>query len=61
MEGLMSCLTTTELAQKRGVSRKRVTTLCSEGRLDGAILKGKNWLVPDDIKKPRDLRKKNSI
>ncbi len=56
----MSYLTTTELAQIWGVSRRRVTTLCREGRLEGAVLKGKTWLVPEDIEKPRDLRKKDN-
>lgn len=55
----MGYLTTSEIAEKWGISRRRVTTLCREGRLEGAVLKGKTWLVPEDTVKPNDLRKKN--
>lgn len=54
----MNYLTTSELADLWGISRRRVTTLCREGRLKGAVLKGKTWLIPEEIKKPYDLRKK---
>jgi len=54
----MNYLTTSELANLWGVSRRRVTTLCRDGRLEGAVLKGKTWLVPEGIEKPLDLRKK---
>ncbi len=54
----MGYLTTSEIAEKWGISRRRVTTLCREGRLEGAVLKGKTWLVPEDTVKPNDLRKK---
>ena len=53
----MNYLTTSEFAELWGISRRRVTTLCLEGRLEGAILKGKTWLIPDNVKKPIDLRK----
>ncbi|MDY4060488.1 MAG: DNA-binding protein [Anaerovoracaceae bacterium] len=55
----MGYLTTSEIAEKWEISRRRVTTLCREGRLEGAVLKGKTWLVPEDTVKPNDLRKKN--
>ena len=55
----MGYLTTSEIAEKWGISRRRVTTLCRNGRLEGAILKGKTWLVPEDVIKPVDLRKKD--
>ncbi len=54
----MGYLTTSELAEKWGISRRRVTTLCREGRLEGAVIKGKTWLVPEETVKPDDLRKK---
>ena len=53
----MEFLTTTEMAKKWNISRRRVTTLCREGRIDGAILRGNTWLVPDDAKKPDDPRR----
>ncbi|WP_315671948.1 DNA-binding protein [Clostridium sp. 19966] len=33
-------------------SSKRETTLCREGRVDGAIAKGSIWLIPDNAPKP---------
>ena len=57
----MGYLTTSEIAEKWGISRRRVPTLCRNGRLEGAILKGKTWLVPEDAIKPVDLRKKTKI
>lgn len=56
----MNYYTTSELAEIWGISRRRVTTLCREGRLEGAILKGKTWLIPDDVEKPEDLRRKET-
>jgi len=53
----MEYLTTQELAEKWGITRRRVSKLCQEGRIEGAILKGKTWLVPSDAEKPEDQRK----
>lgn len=53
----MEYLTTTEMANKWNISRRRIATLCNEGRIEGAVLKGKTWLVPADAKKPEDLRR----
>ena len=39
----MDFLTTAEAAEKWGISRRRVVVLCSEGRVEGAIQKGKIW------------------
>ncbi len=52
----MEYLTTKELAEKWGISRRRVSKLCQEGRVTGAILKGKTWLIPDTTEKPNDQR-----
>lgn len=53
----MELLTTMQMAEKWGISRRRVTALCKERRLDGAILRGNTWLIPDDTEKPEDLRR----
>ena len=53
----MNLLTTSEMAKKWNISRRRVTTLCREGRIEGAILKGNTWLIPDNAKKPQDPRR----
>ena len=39
-----------------GISERRVGTLCSQGRIDGAMKQGRIWLIPADAKKPTDLR-----
>ena len=51
--------TTAELAKKWGISQRRVAIYCKEGRIDGAVLKGRTWLIPGDVKKPDDPRRKN--
>ena len=53
----MDLLTTAQMAEKWEISRRRVTTLCSEGRIEGAILRGNTWLIPDDAQKPDDIRR----
>lgn len=54
----MELLSTSEIAEKWNISRRRVTTLCIEGRIEGDVHKGNMWLVPEDAKKPTDPRKK---
>lgn len=56
----MEYMTTNEFADKWGISRRRVSKLCQEGRIAGAVLKGKTWLIPKDAHKPKDSRKKES-
>lgn len=56
-EACMNFLTTMEISKKWNISRRRVSTLCRDGRIDGAVLKGKTWLIPEDAKKPQDPRK----
>ena len=53
----MELLTTSEMAKKWDISRRRVTTLCAEGRIEGAILKGNTWLIPENTEKPDDPRR----
>ncbi len=52
----MEYLTTSEVARKWGITRRRVNVLCDEGRVEGAIQKGKMWLIPDSAVKPVDGR-----
>lgn len=57
----MELLTTSEMAKKWDVSRRRVTTLCAQGRIEGAILKGNTWLIPENAEKPDDPRRVRKI
>lgn len=54
----MEYLTSSEMGKKWGISSRRVTLLCNEGRVDGAVKKGQMWLIPEKAKKPEDPRKK---
>ena len=56
----MEYLTTTEMAKIWGLSSRRIVVLCTEGRIDGAIKKGKMWLLPADANKPADARYKEN-
>lgn len=58
----MEYYTTAELADKWGISQRRVAIYCKEGRFEGAILKGRTWLIPGNVEKPQDPRriKKNN-
>lgn len=52
----MEYLTTSETAERWGITARRVQVLCKEGRVDGAVYKGV-WLIPGDAKKPEDPRR----
>lgn len=56
----MEYLTTTEMAKIWNLSSRRIGVLCTNGRVHGAIKKGKMWLLPADAKKPVDARYKNA-
>ena len=48
-----------ETAEKWGLSIRRISTLCKEGRLKGAIQFGGVWAIPSGTKKPADARIKS--
>ena len=52
----MEYLTTSEMAEKWNITRRRVSVLCKDGRIEGAVLKGKTWLIPSNTEKPEDGR-----
>lgn len=55
----MEYLTTVEMSEIWNITSRRIGVLCSEGRVEGAIKKGKTWLIPANTKKPADARYKN--
>lgn len=57
----MVLLTSAEIAKRWGLSSRRVAILCSEGRIDGVVKKGKTWLIPSDAEKPIDGRKTEEV
>ena len=52
-------LTIRQVAEKWGVSIRRINTLCNEGKIDGAMKFGNTWAIPKDAEKPEDGRVKS--
>lgn len=52
----MVYLTTIEVAQKWGMTPAWVSTMCKNGRVDGAIKQGRSWRIPEGTKKTDDRR-----
>lgn len=57
----MEFLTTSELSKKWEISARRIAVLCEQDRIEGAIKKGKTWLIPSEAKKPNDARRKEKV
>lgn len=55
----MKYMTTKQASIKWGISDRRIRILLNEGRIEGAIKTGRNWLIPIDANKPIDLRVKS--
>lgn len=47
-----------KIAKEWGLSARRVQTLCAEGKIDGAVRFGRDWMIPSDAKRPVDGRTK---
>lgn len=45
-----------QIAEQWGISDRRVRILCQQGKVHGAVHKGRAWLIPADAKKPTDGR-----
>lgn len=56
----MEYLTTVEMSERWNITSRRIGVLCAEGRIDGAIKKGKTWLIPSNVQKPADARFKKT-
>lgn len=41
-----------------GITVRRISSLCNDGRIDGAVQKGRKWYIPANTPKPADLRVK---
>ena len=49
----MKYLTSSEIAFKWNISERSVRNYCNNGRVEGAILQGKTWLIPENAEKPK--------
>ena len=52
----MEFMSAREAADKWGISQRRVAVLCSESRIDNAIMVGNMWIIPTTAEKPIDAR-----
>ncbi len=52
-------MTIKEAASLWGITERRVNELCKTGRIPGAYKNSRQWLIPDNAKKPADQRSKN--
>lgn len=41
-----------DLALEWGLTARRVQILCKEGRIKGAVKKGRQWLLPAEVERP---------
>lgn len=58
----MKYLTSVEISKIWRVSERSVRNYCASGRVIGAYLKGKTWMIPDDAIKPkRQIRHSNKM
>lgn len=54
----MNYISVKDAAKKWNISERSVRNYCAEGRVKGAVLVGKTWMIPDDAEKP--IRKTRS-
>ena len=50
----MEYLTVKEIAEKWGISERRLQTMCKEGMVEGSKRFGRSWAIPEDAVKPVD-------
>ena len=51
----MKYLTSGEIAVKWNISERSVRNYCNNGRVEGAILQGKTWLIPENAEKALEI------
>lgn len=52
----MDFLTSKEVSKLWGISPRRVTLLCKQGRVPGAVKAAGVWILPKNAEKPDDAR-----
>ena len=55
----MDFMTTKQAAEIWGISQRRVSILCEQGRINGVKKAGIMWLIPPNAQKPVDGRIKS--
>ena len=57
----MNYISVAETAKKWETSERSVRNYCAEGRVDGAVLVGKTWAIPEDAEKPSRKKRGSSL
>ncbi len=52
----MKYISIKEASERWKISDSRIRLLCREGRIEGAVKVGRNWLIPSHATKPIDAR-----
>lgn len=55
---MINYLSVTEAAKKWGVSERSVRGYCADGKIHGAVRKGKTWQLPENAQKPDRINKR---
>ena len=55
----MEYLSIRQIAEKWGLSIRRIQVLCADERIPGAVRIGYSWAIPADAEKPADARIKS--
>lgn len=56
----MKYISVAEVAQKWDITERAVRKYCAEGRVVGAILQGKTWLIPESAEKPARKKREDA-
>lgn len=57
----MRYISVTKFAEKFGVSERTARNYCAVGKIEGAMLVGKTWSIPEDAVLPERKRKKGRV
>ncbi len=52
-------ITVKQVAEKWGISERRIRALCAQGKINGVYQEGRGWKIPADALKPADGRYKS--
>lgn len=57
----MKYISVVDFAEKHGVSERTARNYCAVGKIDGALLIGKTWSIPEDAVLPQRKRKTTEV
>ena len=56
---MLSYISVKEAAKRWNISQRQVAILCSDNRIEGAMLVGNMWIIPTTAENPSDKRKQD--